>query len=75
MATSVEYLGRDGAEQLVATVKNLLADKADTDYVEEIIDSMREVPTCTTADNGKILRVVNGSAAWASIPNAEGASF
>jgi hypothetical protein len=33
------------------------------------------VPSCTTSDNGKFLRVVNGVAAWSTVPNAEGASF
>lgn len=37
--------------------------------------NVREVPACSTSDNGKILRVVNGVATWASIANAEGASF
>lgn len=30
---------------------------------------------CTTADNGKFLRVVNGEAKWATVDSAEGASF
>ena len=33
------------------------------------------VPACTTADNGKILQVVNGAPTWVTIPNAEEASF
>lgn len=33
------------------------------------------VPSATTADNGKFLRVVNGSAAWTTVSSAEGASF
>jgi hypothetical protein len=33
------------------------------------------VPDCTTSDNGKFLRVVNGVAAWSTVPNAEEASF
>lgn len=33
------------------------------------------VPSATTADNGKFLRVVGGSAAWVAIGNAEEASF
>jgi hypothetical protein len=33
------------------------------------------VPSCTTSDNGKFLRVVNGVAAWSTVPNAEEASF
>ena len=35
----------------------------------------RELPTVTTADNGKFLRVVSGSWAAAEIANANGGSF
>lgn len=35
----------------------------------------RELPTVTTADNGKFLRVVSGAWAAESIPNANGGSF
>ena len=37
--------------------------------------TIHEVPTVTTSDNGKFLRVVNGKWAAASIPNANGGSF
>lgn len=33
------------------------------------------LPTSTTSDDGKFLRVVNGAAAWATVPNAENSSF
>ena len=33
------------------------------------------VPSCTTNDNGKFLRVVDGVATWATIQNAEDVSF
>ena len=33
------------------------------------------LPSCSTADNGKFLRVVEGVAAWATIPAAETALF
>lgn len=33
------------------------------------------VPTPTSTDNGKFLRVVNGVAAWSTVPNAEEARF
>ena len=35
----------------------------------------RELPTVTTADNGKFLRVVSGAWAAVSIANANGGSF
>ena len=43
--------------------------------VKEAIDAIRAVPACTTSNNGQFLRVVNGAAAWSTVPNAEGASF
>ena len=33
------------------------------------------IPSVTTADNGKFLRVVNGVAAWATVPVMEGGSY
>jgi hypothetical protein len=37
--------------------------------------SAKELPTVTTADNGKFLRVVSGAWAAVSIANANGGSF
>lgn len=34
-----------------------------------------EVPSCTLADNGKFLRVVNGEIVWSTVPNAEEVGF
>ena len=33
------------------------------------------VPAPTSADNGKILRVVDGNPVWVSLPSATGVSF
>jgi hypothetical protein len=37
--------------------------------------TVKAVPNCTTTDNGKFLRVVNGVATWSTVPNAEEATF
>lgn len=37
--------------------------------------TIKAVPTCSTSNNGQFLRVVNGAAAWSTIPNAEEATF
>ena len=37
--------------------------------------TIREVPSVTTSDNGKFLRVVNGAWAVAEVDNASGVSF
>ena len=33
------------------------------------------LPSCSSSDNGKFLRVVNGAPSWTTVSNAEGASF
>ena len=45
----------------------------DNYYTKEEINS--KIPSVTTQDNGKFLRVVNGKWVAASVPNAEEASF
>ena len=37
--------------------------------------SIKAVPACSASNNGQFLRVVNGAAAWSTVPNAEEASF
>ena len=41
----------------------------------EPVDMANSLPSVTTADNGKFLRVVNGSWAAESVANAKGVSF
>lgn len=38
-------------------------------------ETINEVPTCSTSDNDKFLRVVGGVAAWATVPSAEDNAF
>ena len=40
-----------------------------------ITDDDKSLPTVTSSDNGKILMVVNGQWAAASLPSANGVSF
>ena len=63
--------------------------KLDADYVDDSTstnkfvtaqekqgwDDKISVPTSTSADNGKFLRVVNGVATWQTVPQAESNSF
>lgn len=44
-------------------------------YVDDAIAVISVVPSCTTSDNGKFLRVVNGTAAWQTVQNAEEVAF
>lgn len=37
--------------------------------------TVKAVPNCSTSNNGQFLRVVDGVAAWSTVPNAEEASF
>lgn len=48
-----------------------------TIYAKDIVfkDNIPDIPAVTTADNGKILRVVNGAWAAVEIANANGGSF
>ena len=39
------------------------------------IDNINSVPESSADDNGKFLRVVDGSAQWSTVPNAEEAEF
>lgn len=43
--------------------------------MQEDIDTIRQLPAVTTADNGKLLQVVDGAWAAAAIANAEEVSF
>ena len=49
-------------------------------YTETEIDAMirdisTTIPSFTTNDNGKFLRVINGAVTWSTVPNAEEATF
>lgn len=44
-------------------------------YLEEEGSGGSGLPSYSTSDNDKFLRIVNGQPAWVLIPNAEGASF
>ena len=37
--------------------------------------TVSEIPSCSISNNGQFLRVVNGVAAWSTVPNAEEATF
>ena len=52
--------------------------KATGDAINQLsykVNKIISVPTSTTEDNGKFLRVVNGSALWQTVQNAEEVSF
>ena len=57
---------------LTGTAGQVLTKTADG---QEWKDATKELPAVTTADNGKFLRVVNGTWAAAEIANANGGSF
>ena len=57
---------------LTGTAGQVLTKTADG---QEWKDAAKELPNVTTADNGKFLRVVNGSWAAVEIANANGGSF
>lgn len=57
---------------LTGTVGQVLTKTADG---QEWKNAAKELPNVTTADNGKFLRVVNGSWTAVAIANANGGSF
>lgn len=61
-------------DDLKTWVTNNLNQKANISYVDEKFKEIT-IPNATTEDNGKFLRVVNGSPAWSTVPNAEEATF
>ena len=59
---------------------NAAKSHADTEHVLSVngktgVITVNAVPSCSTTNNGQFLRVVNGAAAWSTVPNAEEASF
>lgn len=62
-------------DQLSVVSTNPVQNKAVSLELESIINNINDVPQCTYADNGKFLRVVNGSATWCEILSAEEATF
>ena len=63
----------EGLKDQVDTVSGLVGDTAVSEQISQAIED--SIPACTDADNGKFLRVVDGAATWASIANAEEATF
>lgn len=39
------------------------------------LENEEALPSYSSADNGKFLRISNGNVVWATVSNAEGASF
>lgn len=78
MATELEFLGRDGTEQLVATVKNLLNDKLDKEGLPSFTDStlsltednILKVNTTDTIEDGNNLPVTS-AAVYAMLGDVE----
>lgn len=60
----MSFLDETGVEYLVADIK----EKTDAVY-------QKKLPSVTTSDNGKFLRVVNGEWAADTVPSANGVNF
>lgn len=65
--------GGDGVEIDTTLTKSGAA--ADAKAVGDALKKIKELPTVAAADNGKILRVVDGAWAAVELPNAENMSF
>lgn len=69
----IEYGGFGGTTAEVAR-QNIGAASIE-DLNNALANIPNGIPECTTSDNGKFLRVVNGTATWQSIQNAEEMTF
>ena len=74
-----KYLGTNSANRLIKKIGNLL--NLTTNNKDDIVSAINEIaekntiPSPTSEDEGKFLRVVNEEASWVSVPNAEEAIF
>lgn len=59
----------------IDTTLSIQGAAADAKAVGDALVAINEVPTCTTTDNGKFLRVINGVATWSSVTNGEEVSY
>ena len=79
----VSYLYESNAKHIYAPVSDGAHEVAIYSMVASLVtidpkylpDDISGTPACSTLDNGKFLRVVNGVAAWATVDNAEEARF
>jgi hypothetical protein len=67
------YLTPDDSHPVLCTEQDLT--KEQQAQVRENIGIAQIIPETTADDNGKFMRVVNGVAAWQTVPSAEGVSF
>ena len=85
--TFMRILYEDGVNYLYAFLngKKLVETELDLNGSSEIrileeghsysVLTSKDIPKPTSADNGKVLRVVGGKATWVSLPSASGVSF
>lgn len=80
--TTDEYQIECSSEEITSATISFAEADVDTiaeEYLPDGIiydtDTTKLLPSYTASDNGKFLRVVNGAAAWTTIPNAEEAEF
>ena len=85
--TFMRILYEDGVNYLYAFLngKKLVETELDLNGSSEIrileeghsysVLASKDIPIPTSADNGKVLRVVGGKATWVSLPSASGVSF
>ena len=70
------FLDETGLAHLWDKILDALSKKASaSDVSSHVGSSTAHVPTCSTSDDGKFMRVVDGKATWTTVDNAEGVSF
>lgn len=80
--TTDEYQIECSSEEITSATISFAEADVDTiaeEYLPDGIiydtDTTKLLPSYTASDEGKVLRIVNGSPAWTTIPNAEEAEF
>lgn len=70
----VDEVARNSIQNITEQTVDVQARK-DIEKINNILESLQKLPIITSDDNGKFLRVIDGSWSAATIPNAEEGSF
>lgn len=75
-STGIYFMNTDGmyVTNLTYSSVKTIDDDCISDNIARVED-IPEIPACSTADNGKFLRVVDGVATWVTVPSAEDGEY
>lgn len=78
-----EFAPSSHSHAAIDTLEKVVENKVDKSQITSLqseldtheVDSVKHIPTCSAQDDGKFLKVINGTPTWTTVPNAEEASF